>query len=139
VSKSTVSLVLQGSPLVKDETARSVREAMRDIGYVYNRAAAKLLRGSSVGLVGLVINDLRNPFFANSPCPSRWRWPRGAMPPWSSNSDEDDGLQEKLVGSMIEHGVDAVVISPAYGDPPIGLRSAGQGRAPGDAGAAPDG
>jgi LacI family transcriptional regulator len=40
VSKSTVSLVLQGSQLVKDETARSVREAMRDIGYVYNRAAA---------------------------------------------------------------------------------------------------
>jgi methylmalonyl-CoA mutase cobalamin-binding subunit len=26
-------------------------------------------------------------------------------------------LQEKLVASMIEHGVDAVVISPAYGDP----------------------
>jgi LacI family transcriptional regulator len=34
-----------------------------------------------------------------------------------SNADEDDGLQEKLVASMIEHGVDAVVISPAYGDP----------------------
>jgi len=32
-----------------------------------------------------------------------------------ANSDEDPELQAKLVGSMIEHGVSAMVISPAYG------------------------
>jgi DNA-binding LacI/PurR family transcriptional regulator len=37
-----------GQPLVRAETAKTVREAMRDIGYVYNRAAATL-RGTSVG------------------------------------------------------------------------------------------
>jgi LacI family transcriptional regulator len=62
VSKSTVSLVLQDSPLVKDETRVTVRAAMAEIGYVYNRAAANL-RSANVGLIGLVINDLRNPFF----------------------------------------------------------------------------
>jgi LacI family transcriptional regulator len=116
VSKSTVSLVLQGSQLVKDETARSVREAMRDIGYVYNRAAA-VLRGTSVGLVGLVINDLRNPFFAEFAVSFQMAMAARGYATVVSNADEDDGLQEKLVGSMIEHGVDAVVISPAYGDP----------------------
>ena len=63
VSKSTVSLVLQGSPLVRAETRAAVEEAMESLGYVYNRAAAAL-RGASVGLIGIIINDLRNPFFA---------------------------------------------------------------------------
>lgn len=116
VSKSTVSLVLQGSDLVRVETAKSVREAMRDIGYVYNRAAATL-RGTSVGLVGLVINDLRNPFFAEFAVSFQMSMAARGYATVVSNADEDDGLQERLVASMIEHGVDAVVISPAYGDP----------------------
>jgi len=62
VSKSTVSLVLQESPLVRPETRETVRQAMAEIGYVYNRSAAQL-RSSNTGLIGLVINDLRNPFF----------------------------------------------------------------------------
>ncbi len=42
VSKSTVSLVLQDSPLVKAATREAVRKAMADLGYVYNAAAAGL-------------------------------------------------------------------------------------------------
>ena len=42
VSKSTVSLVLQNSPLVRDQTREEVRRAMADLGYVYNRSAAML-------------------------------------------------------------------------------------------------
>ena len=34
VSKSTVSLVLQGSPLVKDETRAKVNYVIRELGYV---------------------------------------------------------------------------------------------------------
>jgi LacI family transcriptional regulator len=93
-----------------------VREAMRDIGYVYNRAAA-VLRGTSVGIIGLVINDLRNPFFAEFAVSFQMAMAARGYATVVSNADEDDGLQEKLVASMIEHGVDAVVISPAYGDP----------------------
>lgn len=45
VSKSTVSLVLQDSPLVKAATREAVRKAMVDLGYVYNAAAAGLRGG----------------------------------------------------------------------------------------------
>jgi LacI family transcriptional regulator len=45
VSKSTVSLVLQDSPLVKATTREAVRKAMADLGYVYNAAAAGLRGG----------------------------------------------------------------------------------------------
>src|SRR4051812_50226571 len=63
VSKSTVSLVLQGSPLVRPETRGRIVEAMSRLGYVYNRGAANLRRSAS-DVVGMVINDLTNPFFA---------------------------------------------------------------------------
>lgn len=42
VSKSVVSLVLQDSPLVKEGKRTAVRQAMADLGYVYNAAAAGL-------------------------------------------------------------------------------------------------
>ena len=63
VSKSTVSLVLQGSPLIKAETSARVRQAADALGYVYHRGAAALRRQSSK-IIGMVINDLTNPFFA---------------------------------------------------------------------------
>jgi len=63
VLKSTVSLVLKKSPLVKEETRQQVTKTMNTLGYVYNRGAASLRR-SRADLVGMVINDLSNPFFA---------------------------------------------------------------------------
>lgn len=45
VSKSTVSLVLQDSPLVKPATRAAVQKAMADLGYVYNAVAAGLRGG----------------------------------------------------------------------------------------------
>jgi len=63
VSKSTVSLVLQDSPLIARQTAERVRSSAAALGYVYNRRAADLRRKSS-NVIGIVINDLGNPFFA---------------------------------------------------------------------------
>ncbi|MBF9048359.1 substrate-binding domain-containing protein [Rhodobacterales bacterium LSUCC0031] len=115
VSKSTVSLVLQGSPQVKPATRSAVQDAMAEIGYVYNRAAANL-RSASVGLVGLVINDLRNPFFTEFATTLQMTLAAQGYATVIANSDEDPTLQAKLVASMIEHGVTALVISPAYGE-----------------------
>ena len=115
VSKSTVSLVLQNSPQVKEQTRAAVRAAMAEIGYVYNRAAAQM-RSATAGLVGLVINDLRNPFFTEFATVLQMTLAARGYATVIANSDEDAGLQAKLVGSMIEHGVSALVVSPAYGD-----------------------
>ncbi|WP_309664612.1 LacI family DNA-binding transcriptional regulator [Tabrizicola sp.] len=115
VSKSTVSLVLQDSPLVKDETRAKVRQTMLDIGYVYNRAAANL-RSSNVGLIGLVINDLRNPFFTEFATSVQMALLARGYATVIGNTDEDPQIQAQVVGSMVEHGVSALVISPTYGD-----------------------
>ena len=115
VSKSTVSLVLQGSPAVKTETRDDVRAAMARIGYVYNRSAANL-RMSNAGLIGLVINDLRNPFFTEFATSVQMALSAKGYATVVANTDEDPALQAQVVAAMIEHGVSALVISPAYGD-----------------------
>ncbi|QXT40318.1 LacI family DNA-binding transcriptional regulator [Gymnodinialimonas ceratoperidinii] len=115
VSKSTVSLVLQNSAQVKAETREAVRAAMAEIGYVYNRAAAQM-RSQTAGLVGLVINDLRNPFFTEFATVLQMTLAAKGYATVIANSDEDPDLQAKLIGSMIEHGVSALVVSPAYDD-----------------------
>src|SRR5260221_5263305 len=62
VSKSTVSLVLQSSPLIAPETAERVRKSVAALGYVYNRRAADLRRESS-NMIRILLNHLGNPFF----------------------------------------------------------------------------
>ncbi len=115
VSKSTVSLVLQTSPSVKETTRDAVRQAMTDIGYVYNRSAATL-RSASSGLIGLVINDLRNPFFAEFATSFQMELANHGFATVLANTDEDDVLQSRMISSLVEHGVSGIVISPAYGN-----------------------
>ncbi|MDJ1017831.1 MAG: LacI family DNA-binding transcriptional regulator [Paracoccaceae bacterium] len=115
VSKSTVSLVLQNSELVKRETREAVCASMKELHYVRNRAAATL-RGSGTGLVGLVINDLMNPFFTEFAASLQMEFHQRGFATVIANCDEDPEIQEQTVRSMLEHDVSALVISPAYGD-----------------------
>jgi LacI family transcriptional regulator len=113
VSKSTVSLVLQNSPLVRPATREEVERSMGALNYVYNRAAANL-RGADTGLVGLVINDLRNPFFTEFAASAQMTFARRGYATVIANTDEDPHIQAQVIDSMIQHGVAAFVVSPAY-------------------------
>ncbi len=115
VSKSTVSLVLQNSSLVREETRGQVREAMLRIGYLYNRAAANL-RLANAGLIGVVINDLRNPFFTEFATSVQMALSERGYATVIANTDENPKLQAEVVAAMVEHGVSALIISPAYGE-----------------------
>lgn len=64
VSRTTVSLVLADAPRISDSTKERVRSAMAELGYVYNRAATAVRHGRSL-LIGLLVTDIRNPFFAD--------------------------------------------------------------------------
>lgn len=114
VSKSTVSLVLQNSALVKETTRTEVMKAIADLGYVYNRSAAGL-RGAGSGLIGLIINDLRNPFFTEFAASAQMSFARQGYSTVIANTDEDPDIQARVIDSMIEHGVSAFVVSPTYG------------------------
>ena len=62
VSKSLVSLVLNGSDLVSEPRRRAVLAAMESLGYRPSRAATTLAAARS-HVVGVLIDDYRNPWF----------------------------------------------------------------------------
>jgi LacI family transcriptional regulator len=62
VSTATVSHVLNGTRASAPETTKRVLAAIQELGYSQNQAGRDLARGRS-SLLGLIISDIRNPFF----------------------------------------------------------------------------
>lgn len=63
VSTATVSNTINHPERVLESTRRRVREAIDQLDFLPNRAAATLRQGSSK-LIGLVVPDIENPFYA---------------------------------------------------------------------------
>jgi LacI family transcriptional regulator len=114
VSKSTVSLVLGGSSLVADATRERVSEAMNELGYIYHRGAATL-RGARSGVIGMVINDLSNPFYVELAIGIEQACQGGAYIPFLANTAENPVRQQQMIRSMREHGAAGLVLAPAMG------------------------
>ena len=114
VSRSTVSLVLRDSPLVKRETRLRVEAAIDRLGYVYNRNAANLRRQTS-DMVAMVINDLTNPFFAELAVGLEEALEAAGYVSLMANTGEDPTRQRRVMETMREHGAAGFIISPATG------------------------
>lgn len=63
VSTATVSYVINGSTLIKEETAELVRAAIEELDYVPN-SIARSLRKKDSRLIAYIIPDISNPFFS---------------------------------------------------------------------------
>ena len=111
VSKSTVSLVLNGSAQVRAETRDAVRRAIDSLGYVYNRSAANL-RNPRSHVVGMVINDLTNPFFAELAIGIERVLRTSGFIPFLAHTDENLARQAEIVRSMREHGASGLILCP---------------------------
>ena len=114
VSKSTVSVVWQGSPLVNEATRVRVNAAIRELGYVYNRGAANL-RQSRSKIVGIVVNDLTNSFFAELAVGVDQVVQSAGYVQFLANTGESLDRQREVIASMMEHGISGLIVSPARG------------------------
>lgn len=62
VSRGLVSLALSGAPHVAEETRERILRTARELGYTRNLGAASLAANRSQ-LIGVILPNLRNPFF----------------------------------------------------------------------------
>lgn len=114
VSRATVSLVLNDSPLVAAKTRERVLQGMTELGYVYNRAAASLRTRRSEA-IGVVLTQINNPYFAEFAAGLQDVLGESGSVPLLGVSNEDRGLQARLIKSLVERGVDGIVLIPAHG------------------------
>ncbi len=120
VSRATVSLVLNDSPLVAAKTRDRVREGMTELGYVYNRAAASL-RTQHRDAVGVVLTNITNPYFAEFAAGLQDTLTSSGTVPLLAVSNEDRDQQHRLIKSLVERNVDGIVLVPAHGTSPTDL------------------
>jgi LacI family transcriptional regulator len=112
--------VLNDSPLVAEKTRDRVRQAMNELGYVYNRAAASL-RTQHSDAIGVVLTNITNPYFAEFATGLQDVLTSSGTVPLLAVSNEDRDLQHRLIKSLVERNVDGIVLVPAHGTTPNNL------------------
>jgi LacI family transcriptional regulator len=115
MSKSTVSLVLQGSSSVSEKTRKRVLRAIDEIGYVYNRKAAALRQAKQHNLIGVVVNGLNTPYSAELLHQlESLSLEQNIVPMFASNSEKAT-RQDRLLQLYMEHNVGGFILCPAPG------------------------
>jgi LacI family transcriptional regulator len=114
ISRAAVSLVLQDSPRVSDQTKARVRQAITEMGYVYDRSAANLRSNRSMA-IGLIVTNVRNPYFAELTMAIERGLQDAGYTLLLGYSDDEIPRQQRLISTMIEHRVDGLIILPAAG------------------------
>lgn len=111
VSKSTVARVLAGSPNISDEAAELVRAAVIATGYERNHLAVGMRSGRS-GLLGLVIPDIANPFWAEVARGAQDRAAQQGMSLLVFSSDWDADKEASHFQALRRARVDGAIINP---------------------------
>lgn len=121
VSKSTVSLVLQGNSGVSTKTRERILRGIEETGYVYNRKAAALRQTQQNDLIGVLVNDLKTPYSSEVLSQiEEYALLRNIVPMFASCT-EKLAQQEKLVQLYMEHKVAGFILCPAPGTRPAWL------------------
>lgn len=120
VSRATVSLVLRNSTLVAETTKMRVLESVEAVGYLYNRGAATM-RASGTKTIGLLINQIDNPFFAELTAGVSEALDAAGYIAFLSVTDDVLQRQERAILRLREHGVDGLILCPAVGTKKEGL------------------
>jgi len=111
VSISTVANVLSRPAIVAPETRRRVQEAMARVGYVRN-GPARVLRGVPSAIVGSVLLDLANPFYAQVNRGIEDRLTDQGCLVLAGSTDLDAAKERRLLGLLEEQAVRGVIVAP---------------------------
>lgn len=113
VSLKTVSRVVNGEPAISAATAERVNIAIDELGYMRNDLARSLRSKGASRMVGLVIEDLSNPFYSGiAKGVEEEAAARGYMV-ITGSSEEDPARERELVGALASRRVEGIVLVPA--------------------------
>ncbi len=114
VSTATVSLALRDNPAVSQETRKKVQALAQELGYIYNRQAASL-RTSRTDIVGVVVHDVLNPYFAEVFRAVEAELEAQGFTILICNHRDEIHRQRNFVQVLQQQNADGLVICPSLG------------------------
>ena len=117
VSVGTVSNVLNRPEKVAAATVTRVQDAIDRLGFVRNDAARQLRAGRS-RTIGLVVLDLRNPFFTEMARGAEERAVENGLSVLVANSDENSDRESTHLDLFEQQRMFGVLITPVADNPP---------------------
>lgn len=123
VSIATVSRVINNSDKVVPATRALVHKAMDELGFTPNRVARRLRqKGGFRHLLGLIIPDIQNPFFAEMARGVEDVAYANKFAVMLCNSDEDLKKEEFYIDVLKSESVDGIILPPISERDPVVLR-----------------
>ena len=116
VSLKTVSRVINAEAGVAAATAERVGEAIAALGFQRNDLARSLRHGLSSSTLGLVIEDVANPFYSNVAQAVETAARERGFLLITASAREDPDRERELVSALVGRRVDALLIVPAGPD-----------------------
>jgi len=110
---STVSRVLRGEKKlrVSDETRKRVFDAAEELHYSPNQTA-RTLRMQKSFLIGLIVPDIANPFFARVARSIEIQGFERGYTVIVCNTDEKQEKEDKFIDTLLSRGIDGLIIAP---------------------------
>jgi LacI family transcriptional regulator len=111
LSVASVSRALSGARQVTPDVRARVETAVRELGYVPDRAA-RALRSGKTGLVGVVMPDLAGPFFPSLIDALASRLNDAGLAGIVMGTQESVRTEREHVRTLLDRRVDGLIISP---------------------------
>jgi LacI family transcriptional regulator/LacI family repressor for deo operon, udp, cdd, tsx, nupC, and nupG len=128
VSIATVSRAISHPEKVAPQTLIAVRKVMKKLDYRPNRVARRLRqRGGKRHLLGLIIPDIQNPFFAEIARGVEDVAYANQFAVMLCNSDEDMNKERFYLDVMLAESVDGIILPPINDHDPEVSKVAGSG------------
>ncbi|TVT70717.1 MAG: LacI family transcriptional regulator [Denitromonas halophila] len=117
VSPSTVTRALAGNTRISAETIRRVREQAEQMGYVAD-SAARAMRSGTSALIGLLVPDIQNSFYATMARIAAQCCQRAGYQLVLSVTEDDPEIEERHVRALIGARCAGVMVVPTGGVTP---------------------
>jgi LacI family transcriptional regulator len=117
VAIKTVSRVMNDDPTVAPDLAARIRDAAGKLGYRPNLTASSLRRGDRrTATIGLLLEDVANPFSAALLRAVEDETRERRVQILIASLDEDPAREREMATTLIDRGVDGLVLVPAAPD-----------------------